>query len=33
MHRKIFSVKVETSVIEIYESVLWSRRCYAISFI
>jgi len=25
--------KVESSVIEIFESVHWSRRCYAISFI
>ena len=33
MHRKIVFVKVETSVIEISESVHWSRRCYAISFI
>jgi len=33
MHRKIFCVKVESSVIEISESVHWSRRCYAISFI
>ena len=33
MHRKIVFVKVESSVIEISESVHWSRRCYAISFI
>ena len=33
MHRKIIVVKVELSVIEISESVHWSRRCYAISFI
>jgi len=33
MHRKIVFVKVESSVIEISESVYWSRRCYAISFI
>jgi len=26
-------VKVESSVIEIAESVHWSRRCFAISFI
>jgi len=33
MHRKILFVKVESSVIEISsESVHWSRRCYAISF-
>jgi len=32
MHRKIVFVKVELSVIEISESVHWSRRCYAISF-
>ena len=30
VHRKIVSVKVESSVIEISESVQWSRRCYAI---
>ena len=33
MHRKIVFVKVESSVIEISESVHWSRRCYAISLI
>jgi len=33
MHRKIVFVKVESSVIKISESVHWSRRCYAISFI
>ena len=33
MHRKIFFVKVESSVIEISERIQWSRRCYAISFI
>ena len=33
MHRKIVYVKVESSVIKISESVHWSRRCYAISFI
>ena len=33
MHRKIVFVKVESSIIEISESVHWSRRCYAISFI
>jgi len=33
MHRKIVFVKVESSVIEISESVHWSSRCYAISFI
>ena len=33
MHRKIVFVKVELSVIEISESVHWSRRCYPISFI
>ena len=33
MHRKIVFVEVESSVIEISESVHWSRRCYAISFI
>jgi len=33
MHRKFVFVKVESSVIEISESVHWSRRCYAISFI
>jgi len=33
MHCKIVSVKVESSVIEISESVHWSRRCYTISFI
>ena len=33
MHRKIVFVKVELSVIEISESVHWSRRCYYISFI
>ena len=30
-HRKIVFVKVESGVIEIYENVHWSRRCYAIS--
>jgi len=33
MHRKIVFVKVELSVIEKSESVHWSRRCCAISFI
>jgi len=33
MHHKIVFVKVESSVIEISESVHWSIRCYAISFI
>jgi len=33
MHRKLAFVKVESSVIEISESVHWSRRCCAISFI
>ena len=33
MHCKIVIVKVESSVIEISESVHRSRRCYAISFI
>jgi len=33
MHRKIVYVKVESSIIEIFESVHWSRRCYAIIFI
>ena len=33
MHRKIVFVKVESRVIEISESVYWSRRCYAISFL
>jgi len=33
MHRKIVCVKVESSVIEISESVHWSRRCYAINVI
>ena len=33
MHRNIVFVKVESSVIEISESVHGSRRCYAISFI
>jgi len=32
MHRKIVFVTVESIVIEIYENVCWSRRCYAISF-
>jgi len=27
MHRKIVFVKVESSIIEISESVHWSRRC------
>jgi len=31
MHRNF--VTVESSVIEISESVHWSRRCYSISFI
>jgi len=31
--KKIVFVKVESSVIEISQSVHWSRRCYAISFI
>jgi len=30
---QIFFVNVESSVIEISESVHWSRRCYGISFI
>jgi len=33
MHCKLVFVKVESSVIEISESIHWSRRCYAISFI
>jgi len=33
MHRNIVFVKVESSIIEISESIRWSRRCYAISFI
>jgi len=33
MHRKIFFVKVELRVNVISESVHWSRRCSAISFI
>jgi len=33
MHRNDVLVKVESNVIEISESVHWSRRCYAISFI
>jgi len=33
LHRKVVFVKVESSVIEISESVHWTRRCYAISFI
>jgi len=33
VHRKIVFVNVELRVIETSESVLWSRRCYAISFI
>jgi len=33
MQRKVVFVKVESSIIEISESVHWSRRCYAISFI
>jgi len=33
MRRKIVFVKVESSVIEISESVHWSRHCYALSFI
>jgi len=33
MHRKLVFVKVESSVIEISESLYWSRRCYAISII
>jgi len=32
-HRKLVFVKVESSIIEISESVHWSRGCYAISFI
>jgi len=32
-HRKVVFVKVESSVIEISESIHWSRRCYAISVI
>jgi len=31
MHRTIVFVKVQSSVIEISESVPWSRHCYAIS--
>jgi len=31
MHRKIVFVNVNSSVIEITESVHWSKRCYAIS--
>jgi len=33
MHLKLVFVKVESSVIEISESVHWSRCCYTISFI
>jgi len=33
MHRKIVFVKVESSVIELSESVHWFRCSYAISFI
>jgi len=33
MHRKLVFVKVESIVIELSESVHWSRGCYAISFI
>jgi len=33
MDRKIVFVKVKSSVIEISESIHWSRRCYAIRFI
>jgi len=33
MHCKIVFVKVESSAIEIFESVNWSRRCYSIRFI
>jgi len=33
MHLKIVFVKVESSVIEISESIHWSRRCDALSFI
>jgi len=33
MHRKIVFVKVESSIIEICESVHWSRCCYVIIFI
>jgi len=33
MQRIVVFVKVESSIIEISESVHWSRRCYAISFI
>jgi len=33
VHRKIVFVKVESSAIEISESVQWSRRCYAVSLI
>jgi len=33
MHCKIVFVKVESSLIEISESVPWFRRCYAISVI
>jgi len=31
IRHKIVFVEVESSVIEISESVHWSRRCYAIS--
>jgi len=33
MHRKIVFGKVESIVIEISESVHWSRHCYAIIFV
>jgi len=33
LHCKIVFVKVESSIIELSESVHWSRRCYAISCI
>ena len=33
IHRKIVFVKVESRVIKLSESVYWSRRCCAISFI
>jgi len=33
MHSKIVFVQIESSAIKISESVHWSRRCYAISFI
>jgi len=33
VHRKIVFVKVESTAIEISESVQWFRRCYAVSLI